>query len=263
MPLPDPRPASTVLITGASSGIGCAFARQLAERGHNVTLVARREHRLEKLAAEVRERYQVRAEPLPCDLTHPEERAALPGRIAELGLRTDVLVSNAGIATGGPFAESDLEMELEQVRVLCEATVHLVGLFMPPMVERREGTVICVASTAGMQPLPNSAGYSAAKAHQLAFAEAVHMEVRRHGVTVTAVCPGPVRTELFEKYDHPVERLPSPLWVDAPEVARSAIAGAENGKRVVVPGLLVRAGAPLARLAPRAFELRLVERLFR
>jgi hypothetical protein len=181
---------ATTLITGASSGLGSQFARQLSARGHHVTLVARREERLRELAAELG-----RAEIVDCDLTDATARATLPERV---GRPVDYLVSNAGFATGGPFHESRIEEELDQVRLLCEATVHLCGLFLPPMIERRAGTIIVVASTAGMQPLPNSAGYSAAKAHALTFSEALHAEARRHGVTVTALCPGPVHTELFE-----------------------------------------------------------------
>jgi hypothetical protein len=148
------------------------------------------------------------------------------------------------------------------VRLLCEATVHLCGLFLPPMVERGDGTIVVVASTAGMQPLPYSAGYSAAKAHVLTFAEALHEEVRRAGVTVTALCPGPVHTELFEKEDHPVERLPEPLWVDAPAVVRAGIEGAASGKRVVVPGALVRAGVTGGRYVPRWVTNRVIGRVF-
>ncbi len=263
MALPPPSTDGTVLITGASSGLGREFARQLAARGYGVTLVARREARLRALADELAAEHGVRAEPLPCDLIDEQARAALPARVAELGLRVDMLVSNAGFATGGPFHETDLGREIEQIRILCETQVVLTGLFYPDMVRRRSGTVIIVASTAGFQPLPNSAGYGAAKAHAVSFAEAVHTEARRHGVTVSCLCPGPVRTELFEKNDHPVERLPSPLWLDEPDVVRAGIDGAERGKRVVVPGALIRGGAPFTRLAPRFLALPIVERIFR
>jgi short-subunit dehydrogenase len=131
------------------------------------------------------------------------------------------------------------------------------------MVERRSGAVINVTSTAGMQPLPNSAGYAAAKAHLLSLSEAVHSEVRRHGVHVTALCPPPVHTELFEKEDHPVERVPRIAWLQPGEVAQAGLDGARRNKRVVVPGALTRAAMPVARFAPRSLQLRFVERVFR
>jgi uncharacterized protein len=245
---------TTALITGASSGLGAEFARQLSARGHHVTLLARREDRLRELADELGE-----ADVVACDLTDADAVAQLPRRI---GRHVDYLVSNAGFATGWAFVRSDLEEELRQVRLLCEATVHLCGLFLPPMVERGSGTVVVVASSAGMQPMPNSAGYSAAKAHALTFAEALHEEVRRKGVTVTALCPGPVPTELFEKEEHPVERVPAPLWVDAPQVVREGIEGAARGKRVVVPGALMRGGMLVNSVTPHWITNRVIGRMF-
>ena len=205
----------------------------------------------------------MRARAFPCDLTDAAARAALPGRLADAGLRVDVLVNDAGFATGGPFHESDLEEELRQVRLLCEAPVELTRRFLPAMVERGHGAVVMVASTAGIQPLPHSAGYSAAKAHALAFAEAVHQEVRRHGVHVTALCPPPVHTELFEKTDHPVERVPRIAWLEPDEVVRIGLDGARRNKRVVVPKPLARIQAVISRHAPHGVGLPLVERLFR
>jgi uncharacterized protein len=260
---PSPARDATALITGASSGIGAEFARQLAELGYGMTLVARREERLHALAGDMRARYGVRAEVLECDLTDAEARATLPGRLAEAGLRVELLVNNAGFATGGPLHESPLEDELRQVRLLCEAPVELTRRFLPGMVERREGAIINVSSTAAMQPLPNSAGYSAAKAHSLAFTEAVHAEVRRHGVHVTALCPPPVHTELFEKTDHPVERVPRIAWLQPEEVVRIGLDGARRNKRVVVPKALARVQALVSRHAPHALGLPLVERAFR
>jgi uncharacterized protein len=260
MAFPPPDPAATAVVTGASSGIGAEFARLLAGEGYNLTLVARRAERLRDLAGELERRHGVRADVAVHDLTDPEQRAGLARTVA---LRVDVLVSNAGFATGGPFHESDLQSELDQVRLLCEAPTDLLRRFLPGMVERRSGAVINVTSTAGMQPLPNSAGYAAAKAHLLSLSEAVHMEVRRHGVHVTALCPPPVRTELFAKEDHPVERVPRFAWLEPGEVTRAGWEGAKANKRVVVPGAVARVTSPIARLAPRAIQLRLMERAFR
>jgi len=256
MAFPPPDPSATALVTGASSGIGAELARLLAAAGHGVTLVARREERLRELAAELGEGAQA----LPADLTDPAQRAELAGRI---GRRVDILVNDAGFATGGPFHESPLEDELSQIRLLCEAPAELLRRFLPGMVERRSGAVLNVTSTAGMQPLPNSAGYGAAKAHLLSLSEAVHAEVRRHGVHVTALCPPPVHTELFEKEDHPVERIPRFAWMQPDEVARSGLEGVRANKRVVVPGTLARVASTVSRFAPQAVQLRIAERAFR
>jgi short-subunit dehydrogenase len=256
MTFPPPDPA----VTGASSGIGMELARRIAADGHNVTLVARREERLREIAHELRSLHGVRAEALPCDLTDPDQRAELA---RDVPLRVDVLVNNAGFATGGPLHESDLEDELQQVRLLCETPIDLMRRFLPGMVERRCGAVVNVTSTAGMQPLPNSAGYAAAKAHLLSLSEAVHAEVRRFGVHVTALCPPPVHTELFEKEEHPVERVPRFAWLYPDEVADAGWEGAKANKRVVVPGAVARVAMPISRFAPRAIQLRLVERAFR
>jgi len=263
MSLPPPAEDGTVLITGASSGIGREFARQFAARGYGVALVARRAGRLGELAGELAREHVVRAEALPCNLVVDGERDALPERLRALGLRVDVLVNNAGFATGGPFHESPRVHEVEQVRILCETPVALTSMFLPDMVARRSGCVINVASTAGFAPLPNSAGYSAAKAHLLRFSEAVHAEVRKHGVTVSALCPGPVYTELFDKNDHPVERLPGIAWIDADRCVREGIDGAARGRRVVIPGARVRAGSPFVRYAPRFVQLPVMEKFFR
>jgi short-subunit dehydrogenase len=260
MAFPRPDPAATAVVTGASSGIGTEFARLLAGEGYNVTLVARREERLRELAGELERQHGVRADVAAHDLTDPEQRAELARGLA---LRVDVLVNNAGFATGGAFHESDLQGELDQVRLLCETPVDLLRRFLPGMVERGAGAVVNVTSTAGMQPLPNSAGYAAAKAHLLSLSEAVHAEVRRHHVHVTALCPPPVRTELFDKEEHPVERVPRIAWLDPDEVARAGWEGAKANKRVVVPGAVARVTSPIARLAPRAIQLRLTERAFR
>jgi uncharacterized protein len=256
MAFPQPDPAATAVVTGASSGIGAEIARGLAAAGHGVTLVARREERLDELAAELGEG----AEVVAADLTEPAERAELPTRIAR---RVDILVNNAGFATGGAFYESPLDDELRQIRLLCEAPTELMRRFLPGMVERRTGAVLNVTSIAAMQPLPNSAGYAAAKAHLLSLSEGVHAEVRRHGVHVTALCPPPVHTELFEKEDHPVERIPRFAWLEPDEVARAGLEGLRANKRVVVPGTLTRVASTVSRLAPQAIQLRLVERAFR
>ena len=195
--------AETALITGASAGIGEEFARQLAGRGYDLILVARRRDRLEQLA----EQLPTTAHVVDCDLA--SDAASLPGKVEELGVDVDLLVNNAGFGLRGRFLELDPEREAEMVRVNCEAVVTLTHAFVPKMVERARGGVITVASTAGMQPLPYEAVYGASKAFAISFMEALWMELQGTGVKMLVVNPGPVKTEwqvgrrLRREHPHP------------------------------------------------------------
>lgn len=270
MSIPAPRLGAAALVTGASAGIGRCIASELASRGHALVLVARRKQRLEKVAVELTTRHGVRVEAIGCDLSKANSRGRLPGRIADLGLEIDILVNNAGFATGGPFHESDPERELEQLRVLVEAPVALTSAFVPAMVERGRGAVLNVASVAGMQPLPYSSGYSAAKAYVLAFSEALHQELRGRGVTVTALAPGPVATDFWEIADWRVaggqrfeQTVPGPTMISAEDAARAGVEGLAAGHRVVVPGLSMRAAMRASRYVPHALKLPVIERVMR
>ena len=266
MSLPEPTPRTTALVTGASAGIGAAIARELARRGHSLVLVARRKPRLDELASELTAEFGVRAVGFGADLSKPASVRRLRGRIEALELEVSVLVNNAGFATGGPFHESDPERELEQIRVLVEAPVALTSALVPAMVRRGAGAVLNVASTAGMQPMPYSAGYSAAKAYVLAFSEALHQELRGAGVTVTALAPGPVSTDFWEAAGWEVgsggsfeSAVPRPLWVTAEETARAGVRGLEQGQRVVIPGLPTRAAMLASSYVPNALKLPAIE----
>jgi short-subunit dehydrogenase len=269
MSLPKPSENTAALVTGASAGIGTAIAHELAARGHNVVLVARRRERLEKLASELSAEHGIRAEPLACDLGKATSRAKLPGRIDELGLEVAILINNAGFATNGPFVDADPERELEQVRLLVEAVVALSSAFAPGMAKRGEGAILNVASTAGMQPMPYSAGYSAAKAYVLTFSEALHQELRGRRVTVTALAPGPVTTDFWEISGWSVQgqsfesAVPKPAWVSPEDCARAGVQGLEAGRRVVVPGLQVRTAMQAARYLPHAVKLPALEWIMR
>jgi hypothetical protein len=258
-----------VLITGASAGIGSEIAKLLAERGHTLVLVARRKDRLTALAEELSEAHGVRVETISADLSKPAARGRIPGRIEELGLDVEILVNNAGFATGGPFHEADPEREIEQVRVLVEAPVALTSAFLPAMVQRGRGAILNVASTAGMQPMPYSAGYSAAKAYVLTFSEALHQEARGHGVTVTALAPGPVETEFWQiagwetASGKSFERAVPGAMISAAQAARAGVEGLEHGERVVVPGLPIRAAMLASRYIPHMFKLPALERFMR
>jgi uncharacterized protein len=264
MALPDPGDGSTALITGASSGIGAAIADALAGRGHGVTLVARREDRLTELAAELHERHGVRAGTVACDLADESQRDLLTSRIGELGLDVEVLVNNAGFGYAGDFTESERERQVEMVRVNVETVVDLCGRYLPGMVDRGRGAVINIASTAAFQPMPKSATYSASKAFVLNFSEAIHQELRRTGVTVTAVCPGPVRTEFMDAAElKRTEDTPGFIWMSAEDLAEEAVKAADAGKRAVVPGRLNFAGSLLGRHTPRTISLPLTRRIWR
>ena len=255
--LPAPAPEAAALVTGASSGIGADLARELARRGHNVILVARRRERLEELATELRSQSGVRAEALPCDLADAEARGRLPEQIDALGLRVDVLVNNAGFATTGPYYQSDLDRELQQARLLVEAVADLTRRFTPAMAERGSGAVLTVASTAGLQPMPRMAGYGAAKAWARSFMAALHEELRHKGIAVTTLSPGPVETELWEQQDRtPVEALvPRAIWSSSEAVARAGIDALAANRVEVIPGRAMAAFFNASKLVPRAVSV--------
>jgi short-subunit dehydrogenase len=264
MALPTPRPDSTALITGASSGIGADLARSLARRGHGVVLVARRTERLEELAAELGDEQAVRAETLACDLSDADERAAMLDRLGELGLTVEVLVNNAGFGSGGLFQKLDQERELQMVRLNVEAVVDLCGRFVPEMVRAGRGAVLNVASTASFQPLPRQATYAATKAFVSAFTDGIYADLRGTGVTATCLCPGPVETEFPDSagIEDAAEGLPSIFWTQSDHVAEEAVKGLERGKRVVIPGAINRATALGGQHVPRGLLLRLGSRFY-
>jgi short-subunit dehydrogenase len=256
MALPPPDPTSTCLVTGASSGIGTEFARQLAAKGFGVFLVARREDRLRELADEIEREHGVRVEVASADLEQRAAYEALPGTIAERGLTVDILVNNAGFTTVGDV-HSNPDRQLGMIRVNCEALVALTSAFLPGMVERGRGAVINVASTASFQPIPAQAVYAASKAFVRSFSEAVSSEVKGTGVSVTALCPGPVATEFVEAggFKKGADEMPSFLFSSAEDVARAGIEGARKDKRVVIPGIGNRVTAKFGQYAPHSVLL--------
>lgn len=263
MALPPPSTSTTALITGASSGIGAEIARELAARGHGLTLVARRRDRLEALAEELSTAHAVRAEVETCDLTSAEARAGLIEAVERRALAVDVLVNNAGFGNGGLFHELDTEDELDMVRTNVEALLHLCHAFTPGMVRRGAGAVLNVASIAAFQPVPRQATYGATKAFVLSLTDAMSADLHGTGVTVSSLCPGPVPTEFGEVagVDESLMTLPG-LSVSPEDVARAAIDGLERGKRVIVPGAAIRATALLASMSPRWVTLEAMRRLY-
>ncbi|MEU0497803.1 SDR family NAD(P)-dependent oxidoreductase [Mycobacterium sp. NPDC006124] len=251
---------ATVLVTGASSGIGEELAREFVRRGRHVVLVARRADKLEALATSL----GPSAEVLAADLAKAEDRAALPARVADLGRVVDVLVNNAGLSTSGPIASSNPVAELNLVEVDVAAVVDLCSRFVPGMVSRGRGAVLNVASVGAFGPLPGQAAYGAAKAFVLSYTQALGQELAGTGIAVTTLCPGPVKTGFGAAAgisDADAEAaLPKAMWVDAADVAVAAVDGLAAGKAVVVPGAFNRVGAAAYRLLPRRVLLPILAR---
>ncbi|HEX8550427.1 MAG TPA: SDR family oxidoreductase [Abditibacteriaceae bacterium] len=238
----------TVLITGASSGIGLELAHVFAAK-HDLVLTARREDKLEKLAETLRSRgANVRV--LPADLARREAPGEIFAALQDTSI--DVLVNNAGFATYGPFAETDLQTELDLLQVNIAALTHLTKLFLPQMVERRSGKILNIASTAAFQPGPLMAVYYASKAYVLHFSEALSNELQGSGVSVSAFCPGPVKSEFQERAQMTSSKLVQGSLMSAHEAALAAYRGLQRRQAVVIPGRKARAFTHLVRLLPRA-----------
>ena len=265
MPLPPPSPSSIALVTGASSGIGTEIARELARRGHGLVLVARREERLRELADELARAHGVRAEAIGSDLADPASRDELGQALRERELDVEILVNNAGFGSGGDFQDLDPEVEVGMVRLNVEAVVALCAAYAREMVDRRRGAILNVASIAGYQPIPRQATYAASKAFVVSFTEALASDLHGTGVTVTALCPGPVRTEFVEAAgigEAAAESAPSFLWMEAGEVARAGVEGLEAGRRSVVPGPFNVASTMFGRVAPHGMLMPLYRRFY-
>jgi hypothetical protein len=251
----------TILITGASSGIGLELARCFAAEGRRLVLVARKGNALEALATELRKAHKIQAQVITTDLAHPEAPVRLLAHLQSAGLKTDVLVNNAGFGAQGKFAELPLGRQLEMLQVNMTSLTHLTGLLLPGMIERRHGGILNVASTAAFQAGPGMAVYYATKAYVLSFSEALAEELAGTGVTVTAVCPGPTATNFgaaanmrtLEKVNH--------VCMSAAEVARLGHRDFRRGKVVAITGFRNKLPAFLVRFVPRAAVRKLIKRL--
>ena len=246
----------TALVTGASVGIGSAFARRLAERGHELVLVARDRQRLEALAKELEAERETSVEVLPADLTIGAELATVETRCADTGRPVDVLVNNAGFGSFGRFHELDIETETREVELNVLALVRLTHVAARAMVARGTGGILNVSSLAGFQPGPFNAVYAASKAFVTSFTESVHEELKGTGVRVTALCPGFTRTEFQERANAPAHRVPSFLWQTADDVASAGLKGLDKNHALVVSGGMNRVGAVLSSVTPHAITRR-------
>lgn len=244
----------TALITGASSGIGAAFARLLAARGYHLTLVARREDRLSALAAELHGQYPITAEILVADLSKPADAERVESRIHELeGL--DLLINNAGFGAPGQFIERDLGIQLDMIHVHVVASVRLSRAALPGMIARRQGGIINVSSIAAFVPMPGNATYSATKAYLNVFSEALQAELTGTGVQIQALCPGFTRTGFHHTPEYEASdryQIPGLLWMSAREVAAGSLEALAQGQVIYVPGRKNRFLAAMARNAPRS-----------
>ncbi len=249
------------LVTGASSGIGEEFARQLAKKGYDLVLVARRKDRLDKLASELSQTHGIAAEVLEADLSGTEGVSSVETRLAVGDI--DLLVNNAGFATRGNFAALSVWRELEEIDVNIKALMVLTHAALQSMVQRRKGTIINVGSTASFQPLPYLSTYAATKAFVLHFSEGVHEEVKAHGVTVTCLCPGFVLTEFQQVAGLEERRLRNVGRLSTRQVVAAALRGAASGKAIVVPGAFNRAMSTSVRAVPRFAVRRVAGRLFK
>ncbi|MGZ4728776.1 MAG: SDR family NAD(P)-dependent oxidoreductase [Acidimicrobiales bacterium] len=256
-------PWTSALVTGASSGIGDAFARSLGQAGVDLVLVARRADRLARLADDLRVMTSPArpdgpsVEVLAADLTDPTDRATTAARLGDAERPVDLLVNCAGVGASGPFVEGDLDRYRQIVDLNIEAVVELTHAALGPMVDRRRGWILNVSSLGGHAPGPGFAVYSASKAFVTSFSESLHEEVRRSGVVVTALCPGATRTPFGQDTGADDASVPDLLWQDADDVADEGLAAAAAGRAVRVTGRVNRLSAALTTVLPRSANRRL------
>jgi uncharacterized protein len=251
----------TALVTGASSGIGRDLAHQFAAGGYDLVVVARRAAALDELIAEVTRTHGVGASAIAADLATPSAPAEIQAQLDRAGTRIDVVVNNAGFGLGGPVAALPLDRQLEMIQVNVTALTALTRLFLPGMVERNQGGILNVGSTAGFQPGPLMAVYYATKAYVVSFTEALAEEVTGSDLRVSCLCPGPTVTEFAETAKMTNSNLFRRETMTAADVARIGYEGWKKGRVVVIPGRSNRMGAAMVRIAPRSMVRRIVKRL--
>lgn len=248
------------LVTGASAGIGAELARELARQGAKLILTARRRDRLEALAAELAA-LGAETRIVVADLNDPAAPQQIYDQTEGAGLSVEILVNNAGLGQYGAFHLSPADQEVSQVRVNCEAVVRLTRFFITRMVDRRQGWILVVASTASFQPVPYLSTYAATKAFDRFFALGIAAEAARFGIKVTALCPGPTESEFFDVAG--AEAFKGRGMQPAPEVARQAIAALARGQRTIIPTLNGRITALLVRFLPVGLITHFVEKAAR
>jgi short-subunit dehydrogenase len=248
------------LVTGASSGIGEAFARRLAADGSALVLVARGRDRLEQVADDLRGRHGVTVEVLATDLATSVGCVPVMDRLRDADAPVDLLVNNAGIGTSGPFGEVDLDREVALIDLNITALVRLTHAAVAGMRARGHGGVINISSLASFQPYPNGANYGASKAYVTSFSKAIHTELKGSGVRVLALCPGFTRTGYHDAAGIRHTPIPDRLWLQPDEVAAEGLAALRAGRSVRVAGTAYRAWAGLTKVVPDVLIRRLLAR---
>jgi short-subunit dehydrogenase len=237
----------TALITGASSGLGAAFARQLAARGYGLILVARRVDKLISLAEEMEEIHKVEIEILPADLASNIGIQKIEKRIRALK-RLDLLVNSAGYGLVGEFSRQSIEKNLDMLQVHCAAPMRLAHAALPGMIARQSGEIINVASISAFTPMVGNVQYSATKSYLVTFSKALQLENRRHGIKIQALCPGFFHSEFHEVMRANKKAIPAWLFMQADEVARRSLAALKRKNVVYVPGFLYQVAVFLVSL---------------
>jgi short-subunit dehydrogenase len=244
----------TALITGASAGIGREFARQLATRARTLVIVARREQRLNELRDELRNRNaQLNVHARSVDLCDRSQIEELVAWLEQNKIEVDFLINNAGLGEYGPVATSDIERDNRMIQVNITALIFLTRQLLPQMIRKRRGAILNVSSSAGFLPIPGMTVYAATKAFVNSFTEALRAELGNSGVSVTALCPGPVHTEFGDVAARPggkPETGPEFVYVSVEQTARDALAAVEADKPLVIPGAFMKFGMFLARITP-------------
>ncbi len=253
----------TALITGASSGIGYELTKRLARDGVNLVLVARNAPQLAKIADELRGSSQVTVTVIPKDLSQPTAAEEIYRELQSQGMAVDILVNNAGFAVYGPFWETDAQKELQMMQVHMVTLTHLTKLFLPGMMQRHWGKILNLGSTAAFVPGPRAAVYCASKAYVLSFSEALAEELRDSGVTVTALCPGPTKTEFAERAQLTDTKLFQGRLLSAAEVAQAGYRALMRGRPSTVVGMANKLMTFSLRFTPRHLVARLSKRVFR
>jgi short-subunit dehydrogenase len=255
--------SKTALVTGASSGLGMDFSRQLASRGCNLVLVARREDRLQALKEEIRKVHPVSVEIVALDLLQPDAPEQLFKRLNAAGIKVDVLINNAGLGLFGEFKDLTWPDMNRMLQVDVIALTHLTRLFAADMVSHGSGYIMMVGSTGSFQPTPTYAAYSAAKSYVLSLGEALHYELRKTGVGCTVLCPGVTRTEFFEVSGQQMTAYQKRSAMESADVAHIGIAAMLKGRSCVVAGGMNAFMAWGTRLLPRQTLAAIADRLMR
>jgi len=253
----------TVLITGASSGIGRALAGLFAQDGYGIIAVASHEEGLQRAAAELRSAGAVAFTPLVKDLTRAEAPQEIYAAVQAAGLRVDVLVNDAGVGQQGEFKDSDLDKDISIIRLNVEALVRLTRLFLPDMLARRSGRILNLGSVAGFQPGPLLAVYHASKAFVVSFSESLANELEGSGVTLTCLCPGPTDTDFFRKAEMEESRVvEAGALMDPEEVAQIGYGALLAGDPLVIPGLSNKVLTFTRRFTPQTLQAKFNRKLY-